>query len=137
MKNSPLKQNYSKKRGKLAQVIDPAGFFHKSEAPPAIIDPSGETSAFKMKGYPYPGKSPIRQKDGRDWTNTNQGENIDLDDGKTNKGLSERIKNMAGSDFVKDVAVGAVVGMLSKPKKEFKPVRITGGKDQEEENRIA
>ena len=74
MKNSPLKQNYTKKRSKAGMILDPAGFFQTHEAPPAIV---------------------------------------------------------------KDVAVGAVVSMLSKPKKAAKIVRITGGKDHEEENRIA
>ena len=116
MKNSPLKQNYTKKRSKAGMILDPAGFFQTHEAPPAIIDPSGETSAFKMRGYSYPGKSPLHQgKNTQDGTGTNQGITVEGD--RTKGKWGEKLKNMAGSDFVKDVAVGAVVSMLSKPKK--------------------
>ena len=79
-----------------------------------------------MKGYPYPGKSPLKDNPSQAVLDKRvSGENQD------GEGW---LKKAASSDFVKDVAVGTVVGMLSKPKKEFKPVRITGG---EEENRIA
>ena len=75
-----------------------------------------------MKGYSYPGKSPLRDDPSQS----------ELDERVSGENQAEEgwLQKTANNGFVKEVAVGTLVGALSKPKKEFKPVRITGSEEE-------
>ena len=102
-----------------------------------------ENSGFRMRGYSYPGQSPLKQKKKEDIQRVMLKEvkivsRRDRPITKFIKKLPDRLK-MAGkyvtktfnesirdNEFLRGLATKAAVSMLDKKKKKFTPVNITG-----------
>lgn len=92
---------------------------------------------FKMKGFTYPGRSPLNQLGPGDFAKGKFGfDALSFTEGVSGAWdtVKKGAKDLMKSKFVKDVAVGAAVGMLTKKKNKPGVVRIIGEEENKDKN---